>query len=211
MSTFEANVCNFHLPKICCSATFMQEKSVCYVFTHLSVTVITVRHNGHSDMSHHLRVIIERGTSCYPEANLLLLSTFTLGHEPNTKSCFTLLGPSGCILSHRVFHFMTRNVLCHMTYMNSMKLVIPLHFIYWKTKFLILAGSAFSPNTIRAGNQLHSLYWSIHTKDESKRETAFAFISSLVWIDSGVVVSQHCLEKLNVTEWWFSWNSCIVV
>ena len=32
--------------------------------------------------------------------------------------------------------------------MNSMKLVIP----------------------------LHSLYWSIHTKDESKRATAFAFI-----------------------------------
>ena len=32
--------------------------------------------------------------------------------------------------------------------MNSMKLVIP----------------------------LHSLYWSIHTKDESKRRTAFAFI-----------------------------------
>ena len=34
------------------------------------------------------------------------------------------------------------------TSMNSMKLVIP----------------------------LHSLYWSIHTKDESKRETAFAII-----------------------------------
>ena len=34
------------------------------------------------------------------------------------------------------------------TSMNSMKLVIP----------------------------LHSLYWSIHTKDESKRGTAFAFI-----------------------------------
>ena len=33
-------------------------------------------------------------------------------------------------------------------FMNSMKLVIP----------------------------LHPLYWSIHTKDESKRETAFAFI-----------------------------------
>ena len=33
-------------------------------------------------------------------------------------------------------------------FMNSMKLVIP----------------------------LHSLYWSIHTKDESKRGTAFAFI-----------------------------------
>ena len=35
-----------------------------------------------------------------------------------------------------------------MSNMNSMKLVIP----------------------------LHSLYWSIHTKDESKRGTAFAFI-----------------------------------
>ena len=34
------------------------------------------------------------------------------------------------------------------SFMNSMKLVIP----------------------------LHSLYWSIHTKDESKRGTAFAFI-----------------------------------
>ena len=36
----------------------------------------------------------------------------------------------------------------HKNSMNSMKLVIP----------------------------LHSLYWSIHTKDESKRGTAFAFI-----------------------------------
>ena len=36
----------------------------------------------------------------------------------------------------------------YITVMNSMKLVIP----------------------------LHSLYWSIHTKDESKRGTAFAFI-----------------------------------
>ena len=37
-------------------------------------------------------------------------------------------------------------------------------------------------------------------------------ISSLVWIDSGVVVSQHPLEsffmKYNVTEWQVSWNSC---
>ena len=36
----------------------------------------------------------------------------------------------------------------HLILMNSMKLVIP----------------------------LHSLYWSTHTKDESKRGTAFAFI-----------------------------------
>ena len=38
--------------------------------------------------------------------------------------------------------------------MNSMKLVIP----------------------------LHSLYWSIHTKDESKRRTAFAFIVGVNWL-----------------------------
>ena len=29
---------------------------------------------------------------------------------------------------------------------------------------------------------LHSLYWSIHTKDESKRETAFAFIFGVNWL-----------------------------
>ena len=39
-------------------------------------------------------------------------------------------------------------VFIFVIYMNSMKLVIP----------------------------LHSLYWSIHTKDESKRGTAFTFI-----------------------------------
>ena len=55
---------------------------------------------------------------------------------------------------------MTAHYFCHKSFvrvveifenvdvMNSMKVVIP----------------------------LHSLYWSIHTKDESKRGTAFAFI-----------------------------------
>ena len=42
----------------------------------------------------------------------------------------------------------TKFVASALKHMNSMKLVIP----------------------------LHSLYWSIHTKDESKRGTAFAFI-----------------------------------
>ena len=47
------------------------------------------------------------------------------------------------------------NELCHMNLiMNSMKLVIPLH---W-------------------------LYWSIHTKDESKRGTAFAFSFGVNWL-----------------------------
>ena len=40
---------------------------------------------------------------------------------------------------------------------------------------------------------LHSLYLSILTKDESKRGTTL--LSSLVWIDSGVVVSQLRLES----------------
>ena len=44
--------------------------------------------------------------------------------------------------------------LCYWYSMNSMKLVIP----------------------------LHSLYWSIHTKDESKRSSAFAFIFGVNWL-----------------------------
>ena len=47
-----------------------------------------------------------------------------------------------------VLDFIVNSVTGDATNMNSMKLVIP----------------------------LHSLCWSIHTKDESKRETAFAFI-----------------------------------
>ena len=31
-------------------------------------------------------------------------------------------------------------------------------------------------NSMKLAIPLHSLYWSIHTKDESKRGTAFAFI-----------------------------------
>ena len=33
-----------------------------------------------------------------------------------------------------------------------------------------------SMNSMKIVISLHSLYWSIHTKDESKRGTAFAFI-----------------------------------
>ena len=36
---------------------------------------------------------------------------------------------------------------------------------------------------------LHSLQWSIHNKDESKRGTVPYLLSSLVLIDSGVEVS----------------------
>ena len=53
---------------------------------------------------------------------------------------------------HSVQYFINE-VARHMI-MNSMKLVIP----------------------------LHSLYWSIHTKDESKRGTAFTFIFGVNWL-----------------------------
>ena len=49
---------------------------------------------------------------------------------------------------HKVNMFLQQFMFCSMGIMNSMKLVI----------------------------LLHSLHWSIHTKDESKRGTAFAFI-----------------------------------
>ena len=47
---------------------------------------------------------------------------------------------------------------------------------------------------------LHSLYWSIHTKDESKRGTAFAFIFGVNWLwRCGVTASFGIF---------FSWNEC---
>ena len=55
-----------------------------------------------------------------------------------------------------------KGVSYHSQYMNSMKLVIP----------------------------LHSVYWSIHTEDESKRGTAFAFIFGVYWLwHCGVIAS----------------------
>ena len=39
-----------------------------------------------------------------------------------------------------------------------------------------LSGGRLFMNSMKLAIPLHSLYWSIHTKDESKRETAFAFI-----------------------------------
>ena len=41
---------------------------------------------------------------------------------------------------------------------------------------LNFAGSTISMNSMKHVIPLHSLYCSIHTKDESKRGTAFAFI-----------------------------------
>ena len=37
-------------------------------------------------------------------------------------------------------------------------------------------------NSMKLVILLHSLYWSIHTKDESKRGTAFAFIFGVNWL-----------------------------
>ena len=53
-------------------------------------------------------------------------------------------------------------------------------------------------NSMKLVFPLHSLYWSIHTKDESKRETAFAFIFGVNWLwRCGVAASFGVF---------FSWN-----
>ena len=41
---------------------------------------------------------------------------------------------------------------------------------------------------------LHSLYWSIHTKDESKRGTAFAFIFGVNWLWRGDVTASFFMK-----------------
>ena len=66
--------------------------------------------------------------------------------------------------------------------MNSMKFVIPLHFISWKKD------SKWCCDTTTPE--------SIHTKDESKRGSAFAFI-----------VGVKLTSTMNVTKWHVSWNS----
>ena len=68
--------------------------------------------------------------------------------------------------------------------MNSMKLVIP----------------------------LHSMFWSIHTKDESKRGTAFAFIFGVNWLwRCGVTASFGVFfHEIKCNRWQVSWKSCQV-
>ena len=83
------------------------------------------------------------------------------------------------------------------------KLVLPSRFISWKSPLLTLAGSG--SYQIWLGREPIALrwYWSIHTKDESKCETAFAFIFGVNWL-------WFCMEW-NVTEWQVSWNSWIAL
>ena len=59
---------------------------------------------------------------------------------------------------------------------NSMKTCNSITFYFMKNSFSDIRRKWILPNMISAVNQLHSLYWSIHTKDESKRGIAFAFI-----------------------------------
>ena len=69
------------------------------------------------------------------------------------------------------------------------------HEIHWNLSFryiLFHEKHSFSDiinNMIRDINRLHSWYWSIHTKDESKRETAFAFIFGVNWLWHGGVTA----------------------
>ena len=55
------------------------------------------------------------------------------------------------------------------------------------------------------------IHWNVQFTPKMKANAELCLLSSLVWIDSGVVVSQHRLESFfmewNVTEWQVSWNS----
>ena len=53
---------------------------------------------------------------------------------------------------------------------------VPLQKPREKLIFTLEAGKELIMNSMKLVIPLHSLYWSIHTKDESKRGTAFAFI-----------------------------------
>ena len=61
-------------------------------------------------------------------------------------------------------------------FMNSMKTCPSVTFYFMKISFSDIDRKWILLNMIRALSGSHSLSWSIHTKDESKRETAFAFI-----------------------------------
>ena len=61
--------------------------------------------------------------------------------------------------------------------MNSMETCNSVTFYFMKNSFSVISNKWILPNMIRVVKaRLHSLYWSIHTKDESKRDSAFAFI-----------------------------------
>ena len=90
-----------------------------------------------------------------------------------------------------IFRVLTRRILCldnretvsdlvcrrRRTYMNSMKLVIPLYFISWKK----------TPNDAVTPQR--------QSQFTPKKKAVPRLLSSLVWIDPGVVVSQHRLES----------------
>ena len=59
---------------------------------------------------------------------------------------------------------------------------------------LLKAILVYNMNSKKLVFPLLSLYWSIHTKDESKRGTAFAFIFGVNWLWR-CVVSQHRLKS----------------
>ena len=93
-------------------------------------------------------------------------------------------------------------------------------FISWVNSFSDIRRKCILPNLIRAVKRLHSLYWSIHTKDESKRETAFASIFGVnwLWLTTPIIFGKIPLpanvRKLVFFIWnkaWrnykFAWNS----
>ena len=66
-----------------------------------------------------------------------------------------------------------RNMICHEIFLNHFYVEI-------NDSFKIVMGPcSLLMNSMKLVIPLHLLYWSIHTKDESKHGTVFAFISGV--------------------------------
>ena len=69
--------------------------------------------------------------------------------------------------------------------------------------FMWMSVSAKIMNSTKLVIPLHSLYWSIHTKDESKRRIAFAFIFGVNWLWRGGVTASF---GVLLFSWWSYWS-----
>ena len=85
------------------------------------------------------------------------------------------------------------------------------HYLFSLEQFLITNSPKSPQSWIPWNLSFRYIYCSGQFTPKMKANAEPRLLSSLVWIDSGVVVSQHRLKsifmKWNVTEWQVSWNS----
>ena len=79
--------------------------------------------------------------------------------------------------------------------------------VYWNWAWVGFGRiySSVKMNSMKLVIPLNSWYWSIHTKDESKHGTAFAFIFDVNWLWHCGVTALYGVF-FNEMEWQISWN-----